>query len=1308
MLSLVLTGTLAVGLLLSNSGCTLKETAVETPYASESRFDKNFFFKTDKDGKKVPKTFLAGWTPTSTAGNPNEVLLTQLNRTGHVNIEFDITENLLIGKAVSMSDPNRANWKTVITIPITKHYYLEAQKDGRGRDTNMQIENTQRSHFSARPFMDLDFSRTHIKDWSMALFWLGHEVDNVYDIEKDLEHNFFAFTLSATSAGSAITGVQQQGEFRFNFLAFDHDESFVPTPYVPANSKFLNVLHVLGKYQSNDPKNPVFYGAKWDTRKDQKHTIYLYDFPSDYVDVAKEVIELWNDAFERIGQGRPLKTEIGTGAYAFDLRRSSIVWIDDPKLSYSSPLGVGLALTDVRNGKIMWGQVTLWGGRLHEIINNYSPNGEGAGADAKASVQLSLMMNDEITQSAAELFPPQLQALSSFETVRSGLVASLGAQFEGLSSLSSAMKTSNLTQLYGANFSETSVFNPLKSWMDSLPEDQKLSADSQAQFNSLLNQQMGASQKLMQNQSLINTMANDAAVATASLRMSDDAARKMFSSENLQRLIGMPSLEESLESIPVRDARLKQALVNQRSVSKQSLIEALSKSNGEFAGAAAAYDTDRTVEQMAQAYNVGLTQNKNVDKQQALRTLIKDLLLHEVGHVLGLGHNFKENILPDEHSKPLASKYYLKKEVFAPESMKKMAHENQNNFSTVMGYKHGITDILTRYEDLMPGPHDLLVLEYLYNQKYPLYSTAWKGQHDFKMEDIPKNGQLQEKVPAGNGAFYELGYYPACNDFDADYTTDPQCARWDRGYDAPSIVDNYFNDFNGNLVTQLSSFSNSVKGGQFWAYESFLWRRSLETFGRARLFYDYMRQKFQPELTEMISGSAEESTQALLDFSKACQDIYNTKESAASAIKKGSTDSTNEKGSTASPKVLKVLTRPGSEELVKLCVANARTMTELEKLLQLPGKDFTELNFKDKYFAWVQGGEVSSSMSRAFGSWKELARLPIKISALLALTTAQPFITLHGWAWPIPQYSGPDTNYHLSTFYPKEYTSAIASGAEMNLNLSSTTAEEYSSIGKTLMAMGYMLQNQRMSNDSLKVNSPFIQNLRRQTNYRFSTVIIQVTRKEEEGKEIAKKFTGTIHNFFQRGPETLPEIYMYTNDRTVILPPPQSLLLPLNPTRWYSATDGYYYALKMDFDDDDEFDRLKSKNVRKALESSYYQVMKKCVEGDNSNGLRYYFNDLPDEIFPGFSFSNNLHENPEDRRSFNRSIREQFERYYSNNKSIDPTSTDKSASKLFSTEPNPKYCEEAIRGQGLIVMAASVLNGFYFADLFDYVEKGNQ
>ena len=210
----------------------------------------------------------------------------------------------------------------------------------------------------------------------------------------------------------------------------------------------------------------------------------------------------------------------------------------------------------------------------------------------------------------------------------------------------------------------------------------------------------------------------------------------------------------------------------------------------------------------------------------------------------------------------------------------------------------------------------------------------------------------------------------------------------------------------------------------------------------------------------------------------------------------------------------------------------------------------------------------------------------------------------------------------------------------------------------------------------------------------------------------AKKFKATIHNIYGRGPEEVEDFYIYSNKRTIVMPPANSLLYPFknNPIRWYTKSNGYYFAMKVDYASGGYYDKLKSYSVRQTLTDRYYEIMKKCIEGDiaigedkkregmERNGLRYYFNDtIDDQIFEGFEFGNTIHsQDGVDLRKFHESLEESFNTYHN----------DTYDAKIFKRKPNPKNCTQALRGQGLLVVGASIMNGYYMPGMYDYIEKG--
>jgi hypothetical protein len=1281
------------------SRCTFKKNQPEHPYPSEQRVSKSFFETPTADGHARLKTFLAGWAPEMSAGDYSDEVFVGYNHAEHTNLVFEIQEDKLVGKMIiaSFMTKNqdcldrdsaaakacRARWPNVVTIPIRSHFYYEQQKDGRGRKTDVWTENSNRSHWSARPEMNIDFSGIQINDWSLDLLWPGHQVDSIEDIEWDTKNGFVGFTLEAHNA-NAFGGANVQGKFRYNFLEFTHDPSFQTTPYRHANAKFINILHVVGKEIDGDPSNPVLYAAHWNTK--QKHTIWLHGWPEEYQSIGKDVIEHWNDAFQKVGHGRPFEVKISERKYAFDLRYTTLNWIDDRRLSASAPLGVGMALADVRNGDIRWGMVSLWGGMLQEYINRNSPNAAATGlvnsfGARKPIIQLSLTEPKRTVPSTRMAVPDSLLGGTSFEANRAELLNQFGRQKQFLEDMLKNNTPQELLQMAKAPAPEVpseAQLNPVTQMAEALANPNGLTSgqvtDAMAASAKAISDVLGL-KRLESGRMIVDEMATGLTSLAQKMNLMAThigPLEKVYNADYIQNLIKMPKLSESRLDLPIGNPREAQRIAQMtgQELSKQEMIDLIQDNQLSTKTGLASFCTDRHLFDMIDSYTMGMAQ-ANVDKVEVMRGVIKDLTLHEVGHMLGLGHNFKENILPERGTVPNVSAKAGLYKPFSMDELEKAAKNQDKNYTTVMGYKDGGVDVIMKYDELMPGPGDILSLEYLYNARYPVYPNDAKGEGDFEFVRLTQDGWILENANI-NGKTYHPGYFPACNDFTASRGTDPYCARWDRGYNASTIVQNRFDSYRGNLISQLTAFTDTVKGDAFWAHEYYLWYKSLTNFSRVRVFYDYMRQKYDPEIKAMISSGSEQGIQNLLQFSETCRAMRD--------------------GKPVENKYLEGIFK-SKPELQDLCVAGSIMVNELNQLMQLPGKDYTKIDYNNRYVSFARGGEAHSSWGRAFGTWKELARVPIKLSALMTLTLPYAYTQWGGWTVPVLEYAREDGNYHVSTLYAKEYTAAVAAGTEMNLNFGNSGMDETTSIGRTVMAMGYYLYNTWFSNDVLTVGAPFINNIRSQTEFRYSYAIIDVEKETEEGKQIGRKFTGTIYNYYSRGPEKVPEMYIYTNDRIVMRPPPGSLLMPVTRIRWYSKSGGYFYAIKMDYTDE-FFDRLKTNSVRRTLNENYQEVIKKCVQGENRNGLRFFFNkDVPETVFPGFEFPDTIADREDSKNRFLRSVESSFENYY-----LDPNNR-------FSPKPERANCEDALRGQSLIVMAASVLNGYYFWDLYDYLEK---
>ncbi len=1293
-------------------GCSFKKPAVEEPFPDDGRISKSFFFNYQNGKLLSSKTFICGWAAHQLAAQGVGSRISGVNGSGHCNVEFEQTSNSLIGRLVNPTYPNdKERWEVFVTIPIKKHYYLEKRKDSRGRDTVDVVENTSRSHWSARPYMNLAWENMQIKPFFIG----GLSGIGIEDVEFDPENGFFGFTSTGIKENMIYRWMRlvgyykEQAKYRYNFKAFDSNPSFKKTPFHHRNSRHLNILHIMGKMV--DGVAPVHYAAHWDTSK--KHDVYLHGFPDEYEQVGKDVVELWNDAFEKIGHGRPFNVKISDREYGFDLRYPTINWIDDRRLSAYAPLGVGMTIADVRTGEVQWGMVTVWGGMIDRIINAYSPvasSGDMAAVSwgdlGKPVVQLSMMEPDGLAENIKSAFPATLIPDIDLGSVKAKLNQSYQDQLNQLNQLQSELdqRVSEIETILSED-SPSAVtddyydfgYDPLRERMLSTPglvgsDSAGVDPARVAQIKAQLYQELAGKKARIQEiqnsrEDIVGTISSDFLEVVSELKQQSLISPKqseIFNGDQLQKWINQPQLSESIRRSPVMgSASFYQMLQDNPNMSKSEFKESFHKIKmDELTGVKTVFDLDRTVQKSAAAMQLGLALY-NVDKFKAGKSFIKDLLLHEVGHMLGLGHNFKENILPERGTVP--NKYIdgdpnCSDDELDPcrQGLEAMAKDRFRNYTTVMGYKNGVTDVIMDYEELKPGPYDIHVLEYLYNKRYPMYPKDSDGSDEYVWVELKEDGLIKEEMTGESGRVLEPGYFPACNDLDASYFMDPYCKRWDRGYDAVTLVQNYYDDYKAGLFSSLYAFSDTVSGSAHWYYEYVMWVQSLSTFARTRLFYDFMRQKYDSKIKALVDSSSDGGVEYLLGFSKACNDVHQT-------------------GTTDNPGLRAFFTNPENKELLNLCVANSITMNELEGVLKLPGSDYTKIDYFNRYAtASMMGGEAKSSYARAFGTWKELARTPLKVPALIVMTAPYAIMNFGGWIFPHDRYAGQDGSYHFSTLYPSEYSKAISSATEMNLVFGNSKLDDSTYIGRTVLSLGYFLRMSMFSNDILRFYTPFIENIRNQTQFRYSLSIIDVSKKDEEGKEIAKKFDATIHNMFSRGAESVPEIYLYKNDRTIIMPPPGSLLLPLRPIRWYSKSNGYYFAIKMDYSDD-FYDFLKSNSVRKDLEELYYNTMKTCIEGQSRNGLRYFFNDTVDEsVFPGFVFPNNIHRRKSDKDRFFISLEEQFSKYYSN------------SDNFFVVKPEQSYCEEAIRGQGLLVMAASVINGFYFPQVLDYIEKGSR
>lgn len=1200
------------------AACTVRTPTVETPAPNDRGIEKTFFVETSvstaANGKSTaalkPKTFLCGWAPISESGAIASSFLTHaVHMAGHCNMEFEITADALVGRLVNPTFPNdRSRWKPALTIPIRKHYYYERAKDSYGRDTNEFIENTSRSDYSARPMMDLALEGLSIDDWDLSMFWDSRngKITSIQDVEWDKKAGFLGFTASVTSPtwGSAVAA-----RIRFNFKAFEHNPKFEATPYSPLNAKYFNALHVIG--EKADGINQIWSAAKWDLSK--THDVYMHGFPEAYVPLAQRTIDQWNAALKSIGKPQAFRLNKTQMKYPFDLRYPMMVWVDDPQISATSPLGVGMAQADVRNGEIIWGQVTLYGGMLERYVKSHlSPSGSG-GSSAHASAF-----------SATGSSPLQAKSLGT------------PAFFETYFNPTTPLKSVGTIGSDGLLRLE----NRLASL---LPADPKAIAGKQNGSDKSTEAAKEASAQALQGLSPLRfDSLREAVRQTYAESMSDLRSRQDQSAElrsDARRTFGFigDSSQALRSKVFGRDEVSMSAGQKLKTLTTASADELRRSSSG------VVHDADRRFIDVGPALVAGFAKS-GVSYEQGLRNVIHELILHEFGHMIGLGHQFKENILPVDGSVPKR---------FSDELKKRAAH-NHTNATSVMGYRHPITELMTDFESIAPGPQDILTLRYLYNSEYATFERG-SDASDFTFVKVPMSGVIPAKNP--DRPENVTSYFPQCNDFDATFGADPYCNRFDRGTDAESIVKFYFEDLNANMVSKIYSFAD-VRGTNTDSAESYLWWKSLSVLARVRTFYDHMRQKFEPEI-RTISRSERD----LYEFSRVCAgEIEGSRE--LNAIFKS------------------------KPELKELCKVNRMAVREMKNLMTIPGPDSSRMDWDNAVVAAsMTGGDANSDYSRVFGTHTALSVLPLKLSAINALTTPYPYTMLGGWMFPIPRYSGSDGLFSYSTLFPVEFTEALALGVEKNLRFGSISTDT-TRIGLPILSMGYFVDQQSYGRDAGRTPKDFIETVRRQTNFRISVKAVILNLKTRDDKTRVTHFEAELYDPNSDRSQRIPEAFVLPGGKLIVRPATRNFVYPLTKVMFVSDQMAFAWAYSIEYDDKHD-DILAAHSVKATLEKINSSVLDACIRGDN-DGLASFFNSQEDPArFKGFLVMNGIAGAKEKELSFFDSVRENFDRFYE-------LRTDANG-----RGPTPERCENAILGVGMIVSTAALLNGYYLPEIVD-------
>ncbi len=1254
------------------TACDVNKRDPETPAPTVKRVKSDFFFEYSADRSTFKsRRFLFGMATEDKTGVYRDITMDHFNHYsyGSSNIEFDFNEEgtKLIGRLVNPTYPNNKNkWQVLLTFDVSRSYYQENRVDGSGRTSNDQIERTDRSHPHARTYIDIELSSLRFENNVLIGPYAGlglRQIQKIEDVEWSIDEKFLAFTAVSTNVA---LGSNAQTIDRVNFLRMEkRPDDFEVTRYNKFNDEHVQILYTLGS-------RPNHYGedlkaVHWDINEKTKktHTIYLHNFPSEYLQIAKDSVESWNDTFQDVVGYRPFKTEVWESKYHFDLRRHVIHWVDDIRLSAAGPLGVANIAADVETGQVLWTGSIVWGGLLDRYAGRYVPSSSVAGFASYASNSHSMQNLIAANRSAwsTPLAHPSLETyFSDFTDYLTDRVTDLNQRVieqrieEYNAGVDAAVERNEITE-------QEATINKQQFALEARSPEDLFSA--QQQLNTL-------------RESLQMDPVNDVDLddAYAGLQQSP------FTFNQMLEELGMET------SSTENNAPLYMGMIDPQSEFFEQLPEnlknrAMQVPNGFYKYT---HDGDYSAFQAIQSINSGISEllssGQIVDIEEVKRGMIRGTLVHEIGHTLGLGHNFKANIMPEKGSVP--NSIFTPLEEKAKEKRTDSAGNEQEkmiNSSSIMGYADGLTDALTPYEDHVPGPNDISRIRLLYKQEYPMYDKTSDGQSDYVWVKLENDGRILPQKTI-NGKVHTPGYLPNCNDTEATFYLDPFCNRHDRGYNAQTLMNSYFDRYWDYLQQSLESNIDSLRSRNYRAIEGYLWWMSARVMNRGRLFHDYMRNKYRSEIEKLDVGGMD-TYHNILQFSQSCRDLSGKDEDELASRKEN-------------PKYGRFIEERSDgklkiNEFGDLCIATAKYFDQLNELLQLEGKEYTQVDYFNTLTpGGIRSGDTVSDYSQVFGSWKRLSLLPIKFKIIQNMILPFTTMTLGGRDYPMYVYGREDTSFSMSTLYPKEYLKVIRSYVESTVNIDDPTVEP--SISRSLYYLGYFLRFQSSTRDYEIFPSEILDSVSKLTRFRFSPALIQIDATKEDGSAYAKSFKGSIYNQYNSsGRETLGNIYLYTFDRIVMnAQNNNSLALQVSPVRWRTPSAGISLAIKLDYAPNYNFEELEVYSPRKFFTDNYTDTLQKCVKGDNAaldNGLESYFN-TNNEDFEGILIPFNIDSRSSAYREVNDSIISNLDQF--------------AEAKNFDL----RNCENAIKTQTVLVLSAAMMMGYVFPETLKYYERG--
>ncbi len=1325
------------------------------PLGTEFVFNKDHFFKKDtsgellldSQGQKVAKTFLCGMVNLENAGSLSHFFhFENYNLEFACNVQFFFQKNVVEIKLIDPNYPSPAQsskWPVLMTV-LVDHLWKEEKRDTKGRKTK-DLAYFKESYYSpASKHSDAPYIRIKF-DEGIGHNRMTHPVfaknpTSVEDVEIEMGQGKRSFIGLTVNGSSLYFGANYNWKTRYNFLEIEPNKEFKMTQFNKFNSKYVYPVFTLGKLVGEQSAKK-FYVSKWQLDEKNPIPIVLNNWPNEYKDLAAEVLQEWNDALTKANYPNAknkaiieyFKISTHKPKFDFDLRYNSMTWIDDPLLSSRGPLGVAMVNPDINTGEIKWGNVNVYGGRLHNIVNRNLSN---VGND-------SALNNLNIYAALPPSFSGKDYGKDFYDFISDSLIHNWQGEYNedySLGVILSAMASSlSKANLFGLDLSDFQM-SGFENFVDSTISSESLSAEQQQLLDDQIAYSASSGQELMNNffnanmwknyissndwgnyiaeqsgqqfslldktvesQFILNNESSfwldnlNEAFTLAGKRLNVGSLNK-FSQPGMDAsailgISGLTSQKDYLNEIGRIGSQLYPNLISRDAssfsnaagselFSAYSQLANLSKSiqsgnegdvdklnaqrvqliqqypglkeqsGDNFLGPYLknVFDTERTVEAYLEQNSIDDTL-VDYEPELAKQKLIKEILSHEIGHFMGLGHNFMSHILPLNKSDYPSDIYQeLEDRALGKEGV----HVSETNSTAIMGYPSMKMVLNARLEDLKPGVQDIQNLTYIYSNMYP----ELEGDQ-FVYKPVGMNGIIPDSS----------AYFPQCGDYEASFGMSPYCSRWSQGYNASTIVMSSIE----NLVDRVQSSiraSSDVAGSNLWRAEAGLWYSSLFSLTRIRKFYDYMRYTYNDVFSEALDlASKNNNSNYLLSFGDSC--------SPTGVREKEVSDFWNSNFEKY-------------PELKELCEVNRTALTEITK--QIIGADSLEHTERQNDYYRLAVSRSNGLYDASIGSFSELSWYPVQFSALLTMMSSRPYQFSRGYLFPIWQYSDHESFFEYKYLYPKQFADLISENSTNNIGLDINSDDltlEDIRVRKLILAMGAF--NFQWGNDNLQVTNEYSENIRDLIGFNGISLGYLVMEKIEDLNKPNRvvQFDTDFYRFGSRNSVSVTTTYLLETGQVLAKKDESTFIIPLSKVIWVNDSIAVSLGLYTN-KRDNSLNELKDYSVASRLTTNVHNFVNQCIGDGEKLGLSHFFtassitnvsDDSDSDFFDGFIVKPNIAREVTLQNEFFESIETAYNKFYEGN-----------WIKSERLPPTRQSCSLAIKALTTGIVAAGAMN----------------